>query len=213
MACNVFAVRDELDPRDHVPGGWRRETMAATVPRRSRHLRPRSRHGGCPYRSHVAISGWATACECASRSGPRCRRRTTPERPVLFTSLRPHSGRWMVPRGWSRFGRSGHSLLFGAVLGTGFATLVTTGTVYLVALLVATAETPFRAAGIFGVFGLARAVPLIVVGCCLSRRPPHTHDCLAWLGWSRPVPELCGRIVTSFLVGVVVQYWNLASFE
>lgn len=133
-------------------------------------------------------------------------------RPVLFTSLRPPSGRWMVPRGWSRFGRLGHSLLFGAVLGTAFATPVTTGTVYLVALLVAAAEKPFPAACIFGVFGLARAVPLIVAGRCLSRRR-HTRDCLAWLGWSRPVPDLCGRIATSFLVGVVVRCWSLAPFE
>lgn len=132
--------------------------------------------------------------------------------PVLSTPLRPPSGRWMVPRGWGRFGWPGHSLLFGAVLGTGFATRVTTGTVYLVALLAAAAEAPVAAAGIFGVFGLARAVPLIVVGRCVSRPPPHTHDCLAWLGWSRPVPDLCGRIVTSFLVGVVVRYWTLAPF-
>lgn len=134
-------------------------------------------------------------------------------RPVLFDSLRPPSGRWLVPRGWSRFGRPGYSFLFGAALGTGFATPVTTGTVYLVALLVATAETPVPAAGIFGVFGLARAVPLMVVGRCMSRRALRTRDCLAWLGWSRPVPDLGGRIVTSFLVGVVVQYWNLAPFE
>ena len=72
-------MRDELDPRDHVPGGWRRETMVATVPWRSRCLRPRSRHGGCPCRGHAASAGWAAAGERASRSGPRCRRRTTPE--------------------------------------------------------------------------------------------------------------------------------------
>lgn len=132
--------------------------------------------------------------------------------PVLSTPIRPPSGRWMVPRGWARFGWPGHSLLFGAVLGTGFATLVTTGTVYLVALLAAAAEAPFAAAGIFGVFGLARAVPLIVVGRCLSRRPTRTRDCMAWLGWSRPVPELCGRIVTSFLAGVVVRCWALSPF-
>lgn len=134
-------------------------------------------------------------------------------RPILFPSVRPPSGRWLVPRGWSRFGWSGYSLLFGAALGTGFATPITTGTVYLLALLAATAETPSLAAGIFGAFGLARALPLVVVGRCLSRRPPQTSDCLAWLGWSRPVPDLCGRLVTSFLVGVVVQYRNLAPFE
>lgn len=133
-------------------------------------------------------------------------------RPVLFNSLRPPSGRWMVPRGWRRFGKLGHSFRFGAALGTGFATPVTTGTVYLVALLVAIAETPFAAAGIFGVFGLARAVPLIVVGRCLARSSAQTHECLAWLSWSRPVPDLCGRIVTSFMLGVVLQYWNLAPF-
>ena len=79
MACDVFAVRDELDPRDHVPGGWRRETMVATVPWRSRRLRPRSRHGGRPCRSHAAIGGWVIADEHASRSGRRRRRRTAPE--------------------------------------------------------------------------------------------------------------------------------------
>jgi len=79
MACYVFAVRVELDPRDHVPGGRRRETMVATVPWRSRHLRPRSRLSGCPCRSHVAIAGWATAGERASRSGPLRCCRTAPE--------------------------------------------------------------------------------------------------------------------------------------
>ena len=79
MACNVFAVRDELDPRDHVPGGRRRKTMVATVPWRSRHLRPRSCHGGCDRRSHVAIAGRAAAGERASRSRGRYCRCTTPE--------------------------------------------------------------------------------------------------------------------------------------
>lgn len=134
-------------------------------------------------------------------------------RPVLFTRFRPPSGGWMVPRDWGRFGTVRHSLLFGAALGTGFATLVTTGTVYLVALLCVVAETPLYAAGIFSFFGLARALPLMVVGRCLSRRPDRTHDCLAWLGWSRPVPDLGGRIVMSFLVGVVFQYWQLPPFR
>ena len=110
----------------------------------------------------------------------------------------------MVPRDWGRLGTVRHSLLFGAALGTGFATMVTTGTVYLVALLCAVAETPLSAAGIFGLFGFARALPLLVVGRCLSRQPDRTHDCLAWLGWSRPMPDLGGRIVISFLVGVLV---------
>lgn len=127
-------------------------------------------------------------------------------RPILFTSLRPPSGRWMVPRDWSRFERTGYSLRFGTALGTGFATPIATGTAYLLAVLVAAAETPLLASGIFGVFGLARAAPLVVVGRCLSRRPPPP-DCLAWLGWSRPVPDLCGRIVASFLLGLAVQYW------
>ena len=211
MARDVFAVRDELDPRDHVPGGWRRETMVATVPWRSRSLRPRSRRGGCPCRGHVAIGGWVFAGERASRSGRRRRRRTAPEAgsvqlpSTAFESLdgpaRLEPVREVRPFTAVR-----------AVLGTGFATPVTTGTVYLVALLVATAETPFAAAGIFGAFGLARAVPLIVVGRCLARSSAQTHECLAWLSWSRPVPDLCGRIFTSFLVGVVVQYWNLAPF-
>ena len=90
--------------------------MVATVPCRSRHLRPRSRNCGCPLRIHVAIAGWTTAGERASRNGPRCRRRATPEadpfhlastafrsldvsarlEPVrevwLFTAVRGHAG-------------------------------------------------------------------------------------------------------------------------
>ena len=78
MACDVFAVRYELDPCDHVPGGRRRETMVGTVPRRSRRLRPWSRRGGRPCRSHVAVAGRAASVGRAARSGPRCRRGTTP---------------------------------------------------------------------------------------------------------------------------------------
>ena len=53
--------------------------MVATVPCRSRYLRPWSRNYGCPHRIHVAIAGWATVGKRASRSGLRCRRRATPE--------------------------------------------------------------------------------------------------------------------------------------
>ena len=83
MAGNVFAVRDELDSREHVPGGWRRD-MVATVLWRSRHLRPRSRRGGCPCRGHVAIAGWASAGEYGPRSGLRCRRSTAPEADSVY---------------------------------------------------------------------------------------------------------------------------------
>ena len=72
-------MRDEFDPRDHVPGGWRCETMVATSPWRARRFRPRSRHGGCPCRSHVSIAGWVVAGELASRSGRRRRRCPAPE--------------------------------------------------------------------------------------------------------------------------------------
>ena len=96
MACNVFAVRDELDPRDHVPGGWRRETMVATVPRRSGHLRARRRRGGRPCRGRAAIAGWTPAADKrASRSDPRCCRSATPEAdsvPLGTTAFRPLVG-------------------------------------------------------------------------------------------------------------------------
>ena len=87
LACDVFAMRDEFDPRDHVPGGWRCETMVATFPWRARRICLRSRRGGCPCRSHVAIAGWVMAGERASRSGRRRRSRTAPEAgPVQLSS-------------------------------------------------------------------------------------------------------------------------------
>ena len=96
MACNIFAVRDELDPRDHVPGGWRRETMVATVPRRSGHLRARRRRGGRPCRGRAAIAGWTPAADKrASHSDPRRCRSATPEAdsvPLGTTAFRPLVG-------------------------------------------------------------------------------------------------------------------------
>ena len=53
--------------------------MVATVPCRSGHLRARCRRGGCPCRGRAAVAGWTPAGRRASRSGPRCRRRATPE--------------------------------------------------------------------------------------------------------------------------------------
>lgn len=133
--------------------------------------------------------------------------------PVVATSLRAPTGRWMVPRSWMRFGRARHSLLFGVALGTGFATRVTTGTVYLLGLCVAAAGDLVHAAGMFGVFGLARGVPLILVGRCLSERSRQPKNCLAWMGWSRPIPDLLGRITVSFLAGAMIQEWLLVSVE
>ena len=76
LACDVFTMRNEFDPRDHVPGGWRCETMVATIHWRARRVCPWSRRGGSPCRSHVAIAGWVLAGERASRSGRRRGRRT-----------------------------------------------------------------------------------------------------------------------------------------
>ena len=69
--------------------------MVATFPWRARRVRPRSRRGGSPCRSHVAIAGWVLAGERASRSGRRRGRRTAAEAgPVQLpsTSVRSLDG-------------------------------------------------------------------------------------------------------------------------
>lgn len=134
-------------------------------------------------------------------------------RPMFLLSYQPPSSRWMVPRRWQQLGRSWHSLLFGMCLGVGVATQVTTGTTYFVALLATATGSPLQAGALFGAFGLARAAPLLIVSRSISRRPGHSLRDLEWLAWSRPIPELIGRVVVAFLAGVTAQLWLAPHFE
>ncbi|MYC87714.1 MAG: hypothetical protein F4X22_05680 [Gemmatimonadales bacterium] len=134
-------------------------------------------------------------------------------RPVLFPLYHVPSSRWMVPRGWQRLGWPWYSLLFGMCLGVGVVTRVTTGTTYFVALLVTATGNPLQAGALFGIFGLARAAPLLVVSRSISRRPGHSLQEMEWLAWSRPIPELIGRVVAAFLAGVAGQLWFAPYFQ
>lgn len=134
-------------------------------------------------------------------------------RPFFASSLRPPTCRWLVPRNWMRFGYSSHSLLFGACLGAGFATRITTGTIYLLGILAVGADSPLDAACMFAVFGFARALPIFMVGSCLAQQAARTLDCMTWLRWSRPIPDLCSRITVAFSGGLIVRLWLLPQLQ
>ena len=212
LACDVFTMRNEFDPCDHVPGGWRCETMVATFPWRARRVCPRSRRGGSPCRCHVAIAGWVLAGECASRSGRRRGRRTAAEAdPVQLPSaaFRPLDG----PARLAPVREAGSFTRVRSRVGNGVRDAGHDGNrvpSWPCSSLSRRRRLPRLASSQSS--GSLAPVPLIVVGRCLARSSAQTHECLAWLSWSRPVPDLCGRIVTSFLLGVVLQYWNLAPF-
>ena len=126
-------------------------------------------------------------------------------RPIFSLLASPPSGAWMVPRRWRDLGRLRYAFLFGASLGIGFATRVTTGTIYLVALLSSASPNPGQASATFAAFGLCRAVPVVVTSRCIARHPGSPHKCVDWIGWSKPIPEVVGRIAVSFVLGVVLQ--------
>lgn len=80
------------------------------------------------------------------------------------------SPRRQVPLWWSRkFPPSLTGLLYGAGLGVGIATRVPVATFYLIPLWILLNGTLLRSMLIFGMFGLGRFLPLLVVGVRRAR--------------------------------------------
>lgn len=78
-------------------------------------------------------------------------------------AIRAPNTRWQVPRHWVGAGRFRFSLVFGMLLGLGVATIVKSWTIYVL-LLGAVAQGGILAgASIVGAFGLARAMPMMLV--------------------------------------------------
>ncbi len=127
--------------------------------------------------------------------------------PFCFPSARIPTGNWMVPRDWHRFGRATYSMLFGAALGVGFATKITTGTVYVVALMAVVTRDPLHGAIVFAAFGGARVIPLLVTGQSMAGSGRGFLRHLTWLGWSRPIPDILARIAVAFITGQTIRDW------
>ena len=121
-----------------------------------------------------------------------------------WREAKPPSGCWMIPRRWMAAGQGRYSCAVGAVLGVGFATRVTTGALYAVALLAAGSGSLLQAAFIFCCVGIGRAVPIIAVGSCMGRHRGHPRECLNWLSWSRPIPALLTRGGIGVVLGMIM---------
>jgi hypothetical protein len=74
------------------------------------------------------------------------------------------SSAWRVPRTWGwRFGSRGYVMLFGGILGLGFVTAVPSISFYTLVAWGLTADAPAAVWLLFAVFGVARAIPSLVV--------------------------------------------------
>jgi hypothetical protein len=74
------------------------------------------------------------------------------------------SSAWRVPRTWGwRFGPRWYAMLFGGILGLGFLTAVPSISFYTLVAWGLTAHAPANVWLVFALFGVARAIPSLVV--------------------------------------------------
>ena len=82
---------------------------------------------------------------------------------AIAPDLYPSSA-WRVPRTWGwRFGSLGYVVLFGGILGLGFLTAVPSISFYTLIAWGLSADAPAQVWLVFAAFGVARAVPALVV--------------------------------------------------
>jgi hypothetical protein len=78
--------------------------------------------------------------------------------------IRPLSSGWQVPRTWMRrLGMPFFSTVFGVFLGFGVITITTSWGLYILIAWAAAQPTIGSVVTVFGVFGLARALPLLII--------------------------------------------------
>ncbi|HXT68476.1 MAG TPA: hypothetical protein VN700_01880 [Vicinamibacterales bacterium] len=134
----------------------------------------------------LLLLGCASICAVAIHSELR--------RPRGYCGL-PISSHWQVPRHWAGLGSPRFEILFGAILGTGFITVVPYSCVYcLMAWLVASADPILGAIGM-GAFGVARAIPMVVVSARLPQAESARGNAAVIGATSAMVAQFDGRLL------------------
>lgn len=92
---------------------------------------------------------------------------------------------WQVPQAWGWHGRFVFATAFGLVLGAGFLTLIPFIGYYLLVALCVVAADPVRGGVLMGLFGAARAVPVLAVPLVswARRQPQHAQRAAAANDW------------------------------
>lgn len=91
---------------------------------------------------------------------------------------------WQVPRAWGRHGKARFAVIFGAILGAGFFTVVNFIGYYLLLLICISSADPWRAGAVMVTYGASRAVPLVLAPLVFWIRgkhyTPEMADALTW---------------------------------
>jgi hypothetical protein len=90
--------------------------------------------------------------------------------------MRLPESRWRIPRSWARFGHAAYSGLFGGILGLGVFTAIPSVGFYALLAWGVTAESWHAVAPVFGAFGLARILPLVVAMVGAKRRGEYPDE-------------------------------------
>lgn len=69
---------------------------------------------------------------------------------------------WQVPRAWGRHGKALFAVIFGAILGAGFFTIVNFIGYYLLLAICVSSADPWHAGAVMAIYGASRAVPLLL---------------------------------------------------
>jgi hypothetical protein len=86
------------------------------------------------------------------------------------------SRHWLVPREWAGLGAKAFSLLFGAVLGAGFFTIVPFVGFYIVVVGCAVLLDPLQSAAVLGSFGAMRGLPVVLAASAVQDGTSFTHE-------------------------------------
>lgn len=87
----------------------------------------------------------------------------------------PESG-WRIPRSWARFGHTTYAALFGGVLGLGVLTAIPSIGFYTLLVWGLSRADWQTVLLIFGVFGVARALPLVFSAIGAKRRGKYPDE-------------------------------------
>ncbi len=91
-------------------------------------------------------------------------------------SWRLPQSRWTIPRGWSRYGHGVYSGLFGAILGTGFLTAPSSIGLYTLLGYGMASPRLQTTWTVFLVFGLVRALPLLLLTVRSQGSNDYPHE-------------------------------------
>ncbi len=96
------------------------------------------------------------------------------------------------------------SFLYGLELGAGFLTLISSGAFYVLALGVLTYAHPIQSMAAFGVFGLARALPVLLLGWHLRS---HSGEQLSEFILNFERDNRIHLVIGALLVLIGSYYW------